>query len=186
MIKPPILETARLRLRPVKTSDAPSIGKFAGAREIADTMISIPHPYPPEEAKQYVARQQAEQKEGHAVAFTIRQKSDGLFCGLIEVRTIDHEHLTGELSFWLAVEWWGHGYMSEAIPAVVQYGFEDLGLNRLYAFHMMRNPACGRLLQKSGFKQEGVLRQCVQKWGQFEDVALQAILKKEWRKDSGK
>jgi RimJ/RimL family protein N-acetyltransferase len=186
MIKPPILDTARLRLHPIEMTDAPSIEKFASAREIADTMISIPHPYPPEEARQYVTRQQAEQKEGRAVAFSIRQKSEELFCGLVELRAIDREHLTGELSFWLAVEFWGHGYMSEAIHAVVQYGFEDLGLNRLYAFHMMRNPACGRLLQKSGFKQEGLLRECVWKWGQFEDVALQAILRREWSKDTGK
>ena len=180
MIKPPILDTARLRLHPVEMSDAPSIQKFASAREIADTMISIPHPYPDGEAERYVARQQAEQKEGHAVAFTIRLKTNGSFCGLVEVRAIDREHLTGELSFWLAVEAWGHGYMSETIPAVVEYGVEELGLNRLYAFHMLRNPACARLLEKNGFKQEGLLRQCVRKWGQFEDVALQAVLKQDW------
>ncbi len=182
MIKPTILETLRLRLRPLEASDRSPIEKCASVREIADTMISIPHPYPPGEAERYVARQEADQKAGRSVTFTIRLKAEGSFCGLVEVRDIDREHSQGELSFWLAVEAWGRGYMSEAIQAVVRYGFEGLGLNRLYAFHMMRNPACGRLLEKSGFKQEGLLRQCVRKWGQFEDVALQAILRQEWRK----
>ena len=71
--------------------------------------------------------------------------------------------------------------MSEVVQAVVRYGFEGLGLNRLYAYHMLRNPVSGRVLEKNGFKQEGLLRQRVRKWGQFEDVALWAILRQEWQ-----
>ena len=182
MIEHIVLETLRLRLRPLETSDTPAIQKAAGAREIADTMISIPHPYPANEAERYVARQQSERKEGHSVTFTIEHKAEGWFCGLVEVRRIDREHSLAELSFWLAVEAWGRGYMSEVVQVIVRYGFEDLGLNRLYAYHMMRNPACGRILEKNGFKQEGLLRQRVRKWGQFEDVALWAVLRQDWQK----
>jgi len=181
MIELPILETPRLRLRPLEISDTSPIQKAASAREIADTMISLQHPYSAGEAERYVARQQAEQKAGRAVTFTIEQKAEGWFCGLVEVRDIDREHSQGELSFWLAVEAWGRGYMSEVVQAVVRYGFEDLGLNRIYAYHMLRNPASGRVLEKNGFQQEGLLRQRVRKWEQFEDVALQAILRQEWR-----
>jgi len=180
MIEQPVLKTSRLRLRPLKLSDASAIQKAASARKIADTMISLPHPYPAGEAELYVARQQAERKTGHSVTFTIEQKAEGCFCGLVEVRDIDREHSQGELSFWLTVEAWGRGYMSDIVQAVVQYGFEDCGLNRLYAYHMTRNPASGRILEKNGFKQEGLLRQRVRKWGQFEDVALWAILRQEW------
>ena len=63
---------------------------------------------------------------------------------------------------------------------VVQFGFKALNLNRLYAYHMLRNPASGKILEKNGFTQEGLLRQRVIKWGRFEDVALWAILRKEW------
>jgi len=45
----------------------------------------------------------------------------------------------------------------------------------------LRNPATARVLEKSGFRQEGVLRQRVQKWGQYEDVALWAILEQDWK-----
>ena len=71
--------------------------------------------------------------------------------------------------------------MSEVVQTVVQYGFESLDLNRLYAYHMLRNPASRRVLEKNGFKQEGLLRQRVRKWGQFEDVSLWAILRQEWQ-----
>ena len=97
------------------------------------------------------------------------------------MRDIDREHLQGELSFWLAIEAWGRGYMSEVVQAMVRYGFEDLSLNRLYAYQMLRNPASGRVLEKNGFRQEGLLRQRVRKWEQFEDVALWAILRQEWQ-----
>ena len=110
----------------------------------------------------------------------------GWFLGLVEVRDIDREHLQGELSFWLAVDAWGQGYMSEVVQAAVRYGFECLSLNRLYAYHMLRNPASGRVLEKNGFKHEGLLRQRVRKWGQLEDVVLCAILQQEWQDALGK
>jgi ribosomal-protein-alanine N-acetyltransferase len=181
MIEQAILKTPRLRLRPLKLSDALAIQKAASARKIADTMISLPHPYPPGEAERYVARQQNERKTGRSVTFAIEQQAEGLFCGLVEVRDIDREHSQGELSFWLTVDAWGQGYMSEVVQEIVRYVFEDFGLNRLYAYHMTRNPATGRVLEKNGFKQEGLLHQRVRKWGQFEDVALWAILRQEWQ-----
>jgi RimJ/RimL family protein N-acetyltransferase len=180
MLKPPVLETPRLWLQPLETSDANAIQQAARSREIADTMISLPHPYPEGEAERYIAHDQVERSHGRAVTYTIKNKVDDAFCGLVELRKIDHEHLLGELSFWIVCNAWGQGYMSEALGRVVQYGFEDLGLNRLYAYHMLRNPASGRVLEKNGFKQEGLLRERVKKWGTFEDVALWAILKHVW------
>ncbi|MCU7890505.1 MAG: GNAT family N-acetyltransferase [Candidatus Thiodiazotropha sp. (ex Ustalcina ferruginea)] len=173
-----VLETSRLLLRPLELSDTLAIQKTAGAREIADTMISLPHPYPAGGAERYVALQQADRDAGRSVTFTIKQKAEEEFC---EVRDIDRTHSQGELSFWLAVEAWGQGFMSEVVQAVVQYGFVSLELNRLYAYHMLRNPASGHVLGKNGFKQEGLLRQRVRKCGQFEDVLLWAILQQEWQ-----
>lgn len=187
MINQPVLETPRLRLRPLELFDTAAIQKAAGVRQIADTMISLPHPYPAGEAERYVARQQAEREKGRSATFTIAHRQEGgRFCGLVEVRDIDREHSQAELSFWLAVEAWGQGYMSEVVQPVAQYGFEELGLNRLYAYHMLRNPASGRVLEKNGFKQEGLLRQRVRKWGQFEDVLLWAILRQGWQNAIGR
>ena len=181
MIEQPVLDTLRLQLRPLEIFDTLDIQKTAGKREIADTMISLSHPYPIGGAELYVARMQNEREAGISVVYIIEKKVENEFCGLIEVRDIDHEHSQGELSFWLAIKAWGHGYMSEVVQIIVQYGFEVLNLNRLYAYHMLRNPATGRVLEKNGFKQEGLLRQRVQKWGQYEDVALWAILRQDWQ-----
>jgi ribosomal-protein-alanine N-acetyltransferase len=104
MIEQPVLETPRLKLQPLELSDTSAIQQAASAREIADTMISLPHPYPEGEARRYIARQQADREAGRCATFTISQKAEGWFCGLVEVRDIDREHSQGELSFWLSVE----------------------------------------------------------------------------------
>ncbi len=176
----PAIETTRLRVRPIEQSDVPAIQQAACAFEIADTMISLPHPYPDGEAMRYFARQDSKSNAGQAYTFTIEHKVTHDFFGLAELRKIDEEHSQAELSFWLKKAAWGQGYASEFIPAVVQFGLEDLGLNRLYAYHMLRNPATGRVLEKTGFRQEGILRQRVRKWVKFEDVALWAILRQDW------
>ncbi len=176
-----ILETTRLILRPLSLADAPSLQDVASVREIADTMISIPHPYPDGEAEQYVRRQISQLEAGHSLSFAIERKPGGVFSGIIEIRDIEREHSQAELSFWLATEVWGQGYMSESLKPVLRFGFENLDLNRLYAYHMVRNPGSGKVLQKNGFTQEGVLRQRVQKWGVFEDVKIWAILRRDWQ-----
>jgi [ribosomal protein S5]-alanine N-acetyltransferase len=77
-------------------------------------------------------------------------------------------------------DWWGQGYATEAARAVLRYGFEELKLNRIYAHHMTKNPASGRVLEKIGMQREGCLRQMIRKWGVLEDVVLYAILRQDW------
>jgi len=178
------LETDRLILRSLALGDEPAIQKAASAREVASTTISIPHSYPDGEAQRYIAKKIAEFKIGRTVAFAIERKPTRSFIGLIEFRDIELEHAQAELSYWLAVEAWGQGYMSEAVKPMLRFGFEDLGLNRICAYHMLRNPASSKVLQKNSFVQEGVLRQRVRKWNVFEDVALLAILYQDWRKQT--
>ncbi len=143
-------------------------------------MVSIPHPYPDGEAEKYLQDRLAAFHRGQAVSLAIIEKQQERFSGVIEIRDIEPEHAQGEVSFWLAVGLWGQGYMSEALKSLLSFGFATLKLNRLYAYHMVRNPGSGKVLQKNGFLQEGLLRQRVRKCGVFEDVKLWAILKQDW------
>lgn len=181
MAAPPILETHRLRLRPLSQADAPALQQAASQPQVADTLISLPHPYPEGEAARYISRQAATYEAGEAVTFVVERKLEPGLGGIIEMRAIELEHSQAELSFWLAVGLWGQGYMSEALRPLLRFGFEDLGLNRLYAYHMTKNPGSGKVLQKNGFVQEGLLRQRVRKAGVFEDVKLWAILHADWQ-----
>ena len=167
-------------LRPLTPQDAPEVSRLAGKREIADNTITIPHPYSEQQAREWLARVADLYAQGKAVVFAMQSRRGEGLVGTIGLRDIDAEHLQAELGFWVAVENWRQGYATEAARAVVGYGFEQLALNRIYAHHMVRNPASGRVLTKIGMKPEGLLRQRVRKWGVFEDVVLLALLKEEW------
>jgi RimJ/RimL family protein N-acetyltransferase len=176
---PPTIETDRLILRPLVPSDAPDLARLAGRREIADTTISIPHPYSEDQARIWIATHTFEANDKEIV-FALTLKDTGTLIGTMGLRDIEAEHSQAEMGFWIAVEHWGRGYATEAAMAVVRYAFRTLNLNRVYAHHMARNPASGRVLEKVGMKREGLLRQRVKKWGVFEDVVILAVLRTDW------
>jgi RimJ/RimL family protein N-acetyltransferase len=160
-------------------ADAPELTRLAGAREIADTTVSIPHPYELDHALAWIGQQRRELVRGRATNFAVRLLPGSPLIGSAGLRDIDREHLSAELGFWIGREWWGHGYAREAAGAVIRFGFERLGLNRICAHHMARNPAAGQVLLHVGMQREGVLRERVRKWGVFEDVVLYASLREE-------
>jgi [ribosomal protein S5]-alanine N-acetyltransferase len=178
--KQPTLETARLILRPYTLEDAPTVATLAGKREIADTTISIPHPYSEQQARDWITRHIEGRSHGKGVIFAVVTKTDMQLVGSVGLRDIDQEHGQAEVEMWIGVDWWGQGYATEAAKALLQFGFETLRLNRIYAHHMLRNPASGRVLEKIGMKKEGVLRERVCKWGVFENVAILSVIRKEW------
>jgi RimJ/RimL family protein N-acetyltransferase len=181
---PATLETARLVLRPLSSADAPEVARLAGRREIADTTLSIPHPYSLEQARAWILAHTTEAK-GRELVYAIARRDTGRLIGTMGLRDIDFEHSQAELGFWIDVECWGRGYATEAARAVVRSAFENLILNRVYAHHMVRNPASGRVLEKVGMKREGLLRQRVRKWGVFEDVVVCALLRADWNGGGG-
>jgi [ribosomal protein S5]-alanine N-acetyltransferase len=174
----PKLHTTHLVLGAFTPEDAAVLHQLAGDREIADTTVSIPHPYELDHALAWIGQQQRELVRGRAANFAIRL-ADARLIGCAGLRDIDREHSQAELGFWIGREWWGHGYAREAASAVVRFGFEQLGLNRICAHHMARNPAAGKVLQHIGMQREGVLRERVRKWGVYEDVVLYAILRED-------
>jgi RimJ/RimL family protein N-acetyltransferase len=175
----PTIPTARLLLGTFESDDAPDLQRLAGAREIADTTVSIPHPYELDHALAWIGNQHREAVRGRATNFAIRLLPGSLLIGSVGLRDIDHEHHQAELGFWIGREWWGQGYAREAAAAVIRFGFETLGLNRIYAHHMARNPSAGRVLLHVGMQQEGLLRERVRKWGVYEDVVVYAILRED-------
>ena len=180
MSEPTTIKTERLRLRPLTPDDAPTVRHLAGRREIAAMTRSIPHPYSLAQATEWITKASADMAEGRQVVFGLVLESTGQLIGAIGLSSIDTEHCCAELGFWIGVDWWGQGYATEAARAVVRYGFEALRLNRIHAHHMTKNPASGRVLEKAGLRREGLLRQAIRKWDNFEDVVLHAILRQDW------
>jgi [ribosomal protein S5]-alanine N-acetyltransferase len=93
---------------------------------------------------------------------------------------LEHDHQRAELGYWIGLPYWGHGYATEASRAMMQYGFEELSLIRIYAQHFGNNPASGRVLTKLGMRYEGCQRQHICKWEEILDLELFGITRQEW------
>lgn len=178
MKKRPTLDTPRLILRPFALTDAPDVQRLAGAREVASTTLNIPHPYTDGMAEQWIATHQEAYARGEFVIFAIVLRANQALIGATSLH-IHRPHVQAELGYWIGTAYWNRGYCSEAAQAVLRYGFDVLGLHRIHASYMTRNPASGRVMQKIGMTYEGCLRQHVQKWGIFEDIAIYGILRSE-------
>ena len=175
----PVLETERLVLRPYALADAPSVQRMCGDRAIAATTLAIPHPYPDGAAEQWLSTHAESFRQGTEAILAITLKPDGQVVGSIAL-SINKNHQRGELGYMVARECWNQGYCTEAVRALMGYGFSVLGLSRIQAMYFPRNPASGRVLQKLGMTREGLLRQYVCNRGVFEDLLMYSILRPEF------
>jgi [ribosomal protein S5]-alanine N-acetyltransferase len=175
----PTLETARLVLRPFVPGDAEDVARLAGAREIAATTLFIPHPYSVADAEKWLATHQETFDAGRGVNFALTLRGSGKLVGSVGL-TVDREHEKAELGYWVGVPFWGKGYATEAAGAVVRHGFEGLGLNRVWAYHYARNRSSGRVLEKIGMRYEGVARQHIRKWGEFQDCPMYGVVRADY------
>lgn len=177
----PTLYTERLILRPHVLDDAKELQRLFGDRAIADTMgNSVPHPYENGMPEDWISQRQESFEKGQTVDFAITHRLEGNIIGGIGFPRLDKLNENAEVGYWIGKPYWNQGYCTEAARAVLRYGFEVLGLNRIYAYHMTRNPASGRVMQKIGMKHEGYLRQHLERWGKFEDCELYGILRSEF------
>jgi len=180
----PRIVTERLLLRPFHVSDAPRVERLAGAREVADTTLTIPHPYPAGSAASWIATHSAAWESRDNLTLAIcAQTSPGELLGAVSLRlSLAHAH--GEIGYWIGLSDWGKGFATEAARALAGYAFAELGLHRVQGRHFTRNVASGRVLQKLGMSMEGVHRDAYRRWDRFEDVAVYAILAPQWNAGS--
>ena len=185
MTQRPTLHTPRLTLRPFEMSDAPAVHRLGSAYEVALNTLLIPHPYLEGMAEEWIAKHQADFDENRVIHFAI---DDGqLHSNLIGAMALVMKNEgIAEIGYWIGVPFWGRGYASEAAKEVVRYGFEERGLNRIFACHFGRNPASGRVLQNAGMTYEGTLRQHLKKWDEYVDLVCYGVLRAEWLSAAGR
>jgi RimJ/RimL family protein N-acetyltransferase len=175
----PTLRTERLVLRPFVVGDAPEVQRLAGDRAIADTTLSIPHPYTDGLAEEWISKHRDAFDKEQGVTFAVTRKEDGSLVGAIGLTAMTKGH-QAELGYWIGRPYWNQGYCTEAAQALLRYAFSELGLARVHCCHFSRNPASGQVMRKLGMRHEGTRRQHVRKWDQYENLELYGILKGEW------
>lgn len=110
----------------------------------------------------------------------VRQAESGTFVGAGGFNGWNHEHAKAEIGFWLLPNFWGLGYMKEAMSEMLNYGFCVMKLNRVEGFVEASNMNCKRAIEKIGLSMEGTMRETEKKAGNFIDVDIYRILKREW------
>ena len=153
--------------------------RLAGRIEVADTTLNIPHPYEEGEAERWIGTHAAGFADGRLAVFAVERKADGRLVGSmgLDLRLVQGK---AELGYWVGLPYWGNGYATEAGLEMLRYAFGTLGLARVCAHHMARNPASGRVLEKIGMTREGLLRKDVRKWDRREDLVVWGILREEF------
>ena len=170
----PELRTSRLLLRPFRGPDLPEIVRLAGHPQIAAATLYVPHPYAPSDAETWLGNHAPAAAAGTGFTFAITTR-EGRLVGAMGLDVVPR-HRRAELGYWIGVEHWGRGVATEAAAAVLGFGFETLGLNRIEAHCFVGNRVSARVLEKLGMRFEGILRQHVVKDGTPRDGLFYAIL----------
>lgn len=176
--RPPLLETSRLLLRPLRMRDAEDLFLWTSDREVARYVLWSAHSSV-RETRNYIRYIRMLYRNALPSSWGIVLKETGRVIGTIGFMAYSPENLSCEIGYSLSREYWNRGIMTEAVSRLLHAVFEDLGLNRAEAQHDVRNPASGRVLEKCGMKKEGVLRSRVVNKGEAVDVALWAVLKSD-------
>ncbi len=172
------LKGSNFTLRPWKKGDEESLAKHANNKKIADNVTdSFPHPYTLKDAEEWI---NIRKKEGRNGKTSFAVSVDAHAVGSISIGLQDKElKYTGILGYWLGEEHWGKGIISEAISIITNHAFNELGLERVEARVFEFNAASIRVLEKNGFKKEGVLRKRIFKNNNLVDEYMFAKLKEE-------
>ena len=179
---PPTIETERLVLRALRIDDAPAIAERAGDRRVARFLIAVPTPYPVALARRWIAARIAWWRHGRGLTLAIaRREAPDALIGSASLRRHARDR-RAELGYWLGADSWGRGYATEAGRALVDFGFGELALERVYAQVIAGNDASCRVLEKLGMTYEGVRRSHVRLGRRLHDLLLYGLLREEWRR----
>ena len=176
----PLLTTEHLLLRELRPDDARAVAVRAGDRRVAKYLIAVPTPYPVSLAARWITGRISWWPQGRGITLAITRRDDpDELLGSVSLRRFSRDR-RAELGYWLGADAWGHGYATEAAGALVDFGFAEMGLARIYAHVLAGNAASCRVLEKLGMVHEGIRRRHVRKGKTLHDVVLYGMLRDEW------
>ncbi len=174
-----VLESPRLRLRPLGPDDAEPITALLQDRTIAHWTNSIPWPYSIDDARAFLAIRAEADERGDSFVWGIEERSAGALTGTIGFHDVHFDRGRAELGYWIGEPFRNRGYTTEAARRVISWGFEIAGFERIQATYMPGNDASASVMRNIGMQPEGLLRRYGFKNGQHFDLSLQAVLKSD-------
>jgi RimJ/RimL family protein N-acetyltransferase len=143
----PVIETARMILRPLRASDVGLMTLYASDRRVAQMTTSIPHPYPPGAAEQFVARATRSDRTEFVWAMDATDMGGSELNGMITLKQMDRDQ--SEIGYWVAPAMWNSGLASDAVRALI--AANPLANKTIFASVFQDNPGSARVLTNAGF-----------------------------------
>lgn len=175
----PINETERLYLRKVTMTDLDDMYTYGSNEKVAQYVFWERHQTKADTKAfiEYILKCYA----AHQVApWGIEYKENGRFIGTVDFVWWQPQHQTAEIGYVLSEPYWGKGIMTEAVHALVRFGFKHMDLVRIQAKCLAENIGSERVMQKSGMACEGTLRKAMFVKGKHRDIKMYSILKEEF------
>ena len=161
-------------LRKLKSSDGIRLAHLANNKKIWDNVRDyFPHPYTEDDAHAFLKSQDEKTHRNFAI------DCDGEFCGVIGlILQKDVYRKSAELGYWVGEPYWGRGIATKAVARIVQYGFDELNLVRIFAGAFEYNVGSMKVLERNGFEKEGIAKKAVLKNEKFWDEHRYSKLKR--------
>ncbi len=176
----PVLKTERLILnRPIENDLEDLLLHMNSNKDISENTLTIPYPYTKESADFWFKIIEEGFQQRNAFIFAVRQKEIEKLMGAVGIH-LDSSNHKAEVGYWIGKDFRGEGYISEALKKIINFGFEELKLNKIYASHFLHNPASGKVLINCGMQWEGTQKQHIFKNGQFLDLVNYGLLRESF------
>jgi ribosomal-protein-alanine N-acetyltransferase len=172
----PILETERLVMRQITIGDANDIFDLRSNPE-AMKYIGRPRPKVVADVHDLIANMN---ELSARIQWGVTMKGEKKVIGTIGYHVIEKQHYRAEIGYMLGIGYWKKGLMSEAIIAIVNFGFEKIGLHSIEARIDPENEQSAKILEKNAFIKEGHLKENFFYNDKFTDTGIYSMLKSKW------
>lgn len=173
----PTLHTKRLDLVEIKQENLGDIFKLFGDQKVTQ-FYNIVTLTQENEAQKLIDWFQNRFTEKAGIRWGIALKDQRNIIGTIGFNNVIKNH-RANIGFDLQAEFWNRGFITEALKTVIEFGFNELEINRIEAEVMLGNLASEKVLSKIGFKKEGILRQWMYWNDTHYDMTMFSLLRKE-------
>ena len=180
----PTLETERLILRRIKCSDAYDMYDYSCRSDVTEYLLWSPHPSL-EYTKAYVTSLQSQYRKGCFYDWAIILRDENKMIGTVGYTEINAYNNSAELGYVINPHFWRRGIATEAVRALIEFGFNELNFNRIYARYMVGNDNSRRVMEKCGMSFEGIHRSLLFVKNEYRDIGICAILSSDFNKGSG-
>lgn len=173
----PHLTTERLNFRQLLPEDETEIFKLRSDERV-NKFLTRKRNTTLEESRAFIAIINRNISNNESVYWAITQKNNNKLIGTICIWNIQPEDYRAEIGYELSPDFWGKGFMKEAIPAIIEYAFKTLGLHSLVGDLNPNNAQSVTLLEQNGFVREGLFKESIFFNGKFSDRAVYSLLNK--------